>query len=201
MKLKYERFENLGCLYIRGSVDHAQLKMLMLGIDTIVSRLTEPLVINMHLAKIDKGEAMVLSEVKKRIQTHTSHKIYWIAHERPLGDFPTIDLLTSRLPGTNFKQIGERIKRDDEVSTLTLETEAAHAKILELGGDENNAKQIMMENTILKAQKKMLESCIHWQQERMKLQVAIPSLDEEIQQKIKTQEQDLHKKVKLEVKL
>ncbi len=193
MKLKYERFEDLGCLYIRGVVDANQLKMLILGLQNIIPHLEEPLAINLALATIGKIEAAALVEVKKKIQTRTQHKLYWLSKERPLGDFPTVDLLISRFPGSKFRHIGEKIKRDDEVYQLTDETAIAHARIIELGGDEQKAQQIIFENTMLKAQKKTLDEMLHWQKERTTHQTATVSEDPDLAERKKSLNKDLEK--------
>lgn len=187
MKLKYERFEGLGCLYVRGPIDDRFGKLLPVGIETISKDLEESLVVNLTLAAIAPTQMPLLVDFKKRIGETTQQKIYWISKDRTIGDFPTIEILVSRMSGAKARQIGERIKADDEVYALTLKTQELQAKILQLGGDEDNAIKLIMENASLKEQKRILETIIRYQMARGKLHVLAPSQDRDIKQKTEEQ--------------
>jgi hypothetical protein len=184
VKLKYERFEGLGCLYVRGPVDDKFGRLLQIGVETIARDLEETLVVNLTHALVSPTQVPVLVEFKKKADLLTNHKLYWISRDRAFGDFPTVELLVSRMSGAKSRQIGERIKMDDEVYLLTLRTQELQEKILQLGGDEDNAIKLIMENASLKEQKRILETVVKYQTARAKLQVLEPSADRDIGQKI-----------------
>lgn len=183
MKLKYERFEGLGCLYVRGVVDEKFGKLLPVGIETISKDLEETLVVNLTYATVAPTQVPFLSEFKNRIANTTQQKIYWISKDRAIGDFPTVEILISRMSGARSRQIGERIKADDEVYVLIMKTQELQAKILHLGGDEDNAIKLIMENASLKEQRRILDTIIKYQAARGKLQAMTPSQDRDIKQK------------------
>ena len=184
MKLKYERFEGLGCLYVRGQVDEKFGKLLQIGIETIAKDLEETLVINLTLAKIDPLQIALLAEFKKKANELTKQKLYWISKDRGIGDFATIDIFISRMSGAKSRQIGERIKADDQSFEVLAQIQALQAKIKELGGDEDNVIKLINENASLKEQRRILESFGRFQNIRSKLQVLQPSQDKDTPQKI-----------------
>jgi hypothetical protein len=193
VKLKYERFEGLSSFSIRGAVTTAELKLLTVGLETLVKDLEETLVVNSTHAIFGKTEALVLNEIKKKLKAATSHTIFWVTREKPLGDFATIDLMATRLPGHSARQIGDRIRLDDEVYALKEEMKAIETKISELGGDAQNVHKIILENEMLKAQRKILQDSLQWQNFRLKHQVLQASEDEEIQVKLDTARGELNK--------
>ena len=180
MKLKYERFEGLGCLYVRGTVDEKFSKLLQVGVETIAKDLDETLVVNLVQAKIDLSQMKSLLDFKKKVAGTTKQQLYWIAKDRTIGDFQTIDIFITRMSGVKSRQIGERIKSDDVMYDLTTQMQNLQAKILKLGGDEDNVVKLIMENTSLKEQKRILEAVVSYQTARAKVQVLEPSKDEEI---------------------
>jgi|GEM_PF-2391747 len=184
MKLKYERFEGLGCMSIRGFVDEAQFKLLTVGLESIAADLDETLLVNLSNAAFsDAALLQGLAELKKKVSAHAKQKIYWICTERAIGDFPTTDLFISRLTGFKFRQIGERIRLDDQLYVLAEQVHQCETKIAELGGDEQNASSVILENKILREQKRILEQCIEWQENRLKHQVHVAATDPEVPEK------------------
>jgi hypothetical protein len=180
MKLKYERFEGLGCLSIRGVVNPAQFKLLIVGIESMVQDLEETLLVNLSNANVsDPAVVQGLTELKKKLGSHSKQKIYWICKERTIGDFPTTDLFIQRLSGFKFRQIGDRIKLDDQLYAVAEEIRQIEARIVELGGDEQNAQKVILENKVLREQKRILEQCVQWQDHRMKAQAHVASTDPE----------------------
>lgn len=181
MKLKYERFEGLGCFSIRGNLSSAQLKIVVIGLESMVHDLEETLLVNLSNAAItDPLIAPALLALKKKLATQSKQKIYWICKEKTVGDFPTTDLFISRLTGFKFRQIGDRIKLDDQLYALSEEVKYCDTKIAELGGDEQNAQKVIIENKVLRAQKRILEEATLWQDHRMKNQAHIASTDPDV---------------------
>ena len=192
MKLKYERFEGLGCLSIRGTVDSPQFKLLVVGIESLVHDLEETLLLNLSNAAIsDPVVVHGLAELKKKLGGLSKQKIYWICKEKGIGDFPTTDLFIQRLSGFKFRQIGDRIKLDDQLYAVTEAIHQAEARIAELGGDEQNAQKVILENKVLRQQKRILDESIHWQEHRMKAQAHVASTDPETEEKIKAAKEAL----------
>ena len=187
MKLKFERFEGLCCFSIRGEVTPTQHRVLEVGLETLAKALQEPLIVNMMLAQIsDPSTIPFLTEVKKKISGMTKPKIHWITPHKPLGDYAALNIFTSRLTGFKTRQIGERIALEDDVYELQLKVQKIESRILELGGDHDRARAIILENRILKEQFRILEESIKFQQARMEKQVVHPSSDEEIVLNTKT---------------
>ncbi len=169
---------------IRGPIDSSHFKLLIVGLESLVNDLEETLLVNLSNAAF--SEPVVnqgLIELKKKLGTRTKQKVYWICKEKGIGDFPTTDLFIARLSGFKFRQIGERIKVDDHIYVLAEEVRHCEARILELGGDEQSAQKVIVENKILRAQKRILDETVHWQDYRLKNQVHVPSIDPEEPQK------------------
>ncbi|MBS1958511.1 MAG: hypothetical protein JST80_03480 [Bdellovibrionales bacterium] len=183
MKLKYERFEGLGCLYVRGPVNEKFGKLLQVGIETISKDLEETLVINLMCAQIQVPQAAVLIEFKTKIAETTKQKLYWVSKDRTIGDFQSIDMFISRLPGAKSRQVGERIKADDDVYILTEQIAALQAKITQLGGNEDQVIKMINDNTSYKEQRRILQGCIQFQTARVKFQTPQPPADKEVGQK------------------
>ena len=187
MKLRYERFEVLSCFSLRGNVEAAQLKVLQVGLETLVTGLQETLVINLMLANFpDPTTVQVLIEEKKKLAKLTKQKIHWISSQKGLGDFTALNVFTSRLNGFKPRQIGERIQLDDDIYSLQLRAQAVEKRILELGGDHDRAQAIILENKVLKEQFRILKETIRFQEERLKLQSFQASSDPDIAEKLKT---------------
>jgi hypothetical protein len=185
VKLRFERFEGLSCFSIRGPISESSHKILEVGLETLCKTLAETLVVNLTLATFDANTTKYLIDVKKKIATLTKFKIHWITSQKGLSDFIAINVFTSRLTGFKSRQIGERIQLEDEVYTLQSRTLEVEKRILELGGDHDRAQAIILENRTLKAQEKVLKAAVRFQEERMKLQTKIPSLDLEVIEKTK----------------
>ena len=184
MKLKYERFDGLGCMAIRGVIDANQFKLLVVGLESLVNDLEETLLVNLSNAVISDPNALkALAEIKKKLMARAQQKIYWIHKDRSIGDFPTTDLFIARLSGSKFRQIGDRIKLDDQLYALAEEAHLCEARILELGGDEQNAQRVILENKVLRAQKRILEESVAWQDKRIKTQAHIAASDPDHDQK------------------
>jgi hypothetical protein len=214
VKLKYERYEGLGCLYVRGAVDITQFKLLVVGLDTLAKDLEETLLVNLSAAALDAAIVPTLVQIKKKLSASTHQKIYWVAKDKGVGDFVTIDLFLSRLNGFKFRQIADRIKLEDEVHGLSENQKQLETKEAELGGSAANARAIVLENKILREQKRILEESLVWQRARIALQEpvepatklapvgteeAVP--DEELPVKIKNLKAELKKVLGVEVDL
>lgn len=174
MKLKYERFEGLGCLYVRGALDDRFVKLLKVGVETIGKDLEETLIVNLTLANIPESFSVDLADFKIISAQSNKQKIYWISKNRDFGDYPTIDALVSRMPGAKSRQIGERIKADDELYQMTLKMQALQSRLKELGGDDDSIVKLINENSSLKEQKRILELIQKYQNIRSKLQIVQP---------------------------
>lgn len=184
MKLKFERFEGLCCFSVRGEIPDAQLKIIELGIETLVKKLEETLIINLALATFSETGTKHFLETKKKIANETKHKIFWVTKEKGLGDFQSVSLLTSRLSGFKPRQIGERIQLEDDIFVIQSKVEQIEKQIVKLGGDQDRAHQIILENRVLKQQERVLKEAIKWHEARLKLQVKIPSVDEQYSEKL-----------------
>ena len=200
MKLKYERFDGLACLYVRGPIDAEQLKMLNLGLRTLIRDLEETIIINLTQAELDPASIQQLVQTKKALATKTQQKIQWVHKDRTLADFTNLDLLLSRM-GTKFRQIGDRIKADDTLYGIAEQLKALDLKEKELGGTDQNTHKMILENKIMKEQVRILKECIKWQEHRMSNQVAVPTSDDELPQRTAGLVADLKKAMNLEVDL
>jgi hypothetical protein len=180
MKLKYERFEGLGCFSIRGAVDVNQFKLVVVGLESLMKDLEETLLVNLSNATFaDANLVTGLAELKKKLASLTKQKIYWISKERGIGDFPNTDLIVQRMSGFKFRQIGDRIKLDDQLYIAAEAIRVCEARIAELGGDEANARKVILENKVLREQKRILTECMKWQDFRLKKQSHVASTDPE----------------------
>lgn len=201
MKLKFERFEGLACFSVRGEIEVSQQKLLLVGLETLCKTLEEELIINLMLAKISEPTVVFLQNVKKIMPKLTKKKVHWLTPIKGLGDAPNMPMLTARLSGFKSRQIGERIQLEDDVYVLNTRIAAVEAKIQELGGNQDRAQKIIIENGILKEQERILKTSNHAQDERMKLQTVLPLEDEETPEKTKAALQTFKTYSGLDVKL
>ena len=186
MKLKFERFEGLSCFTVRGDVKASELKILQVGLELLVKDLDTTLVVNFSLATVSEAIVAPLLAIKKSLSPPDKIKIHWISPIKILGDFPALPPFTSRLTGMKHRQIGERINLDDEIYALNEKLIHLTAQVAALSGDDNKAQAMILQNRILKEQERILRESTHFQRERMKLQSAVPSLNEELPQKLAT---------------
>ena len=184
MKLKYERFEGVGCFYVRGNpLNVADFRVLTIGLDAMVKTLDETLLINLSASTLAPDELNALVQIKKALATVTKQKIHWVYKDKALGDFATVELFVSRLSGSKFRQIGERIKLDDQLYLLSEQLKALEEKVGEIGGNDQNAQKLILENKVLKEQARTLDESVHWQKARIDLQEAQVSEDVDLPQK------------------
>ncbi len=184
MKLRYERFEGLSCFSIRETVSPTDLKVLEIGLETLCKDLHETLLVNLSLATVNDAAIPALGLIKKKLPSLTKQKIYWISKSKVIADFAAIELFTSRLTGFKSRQIGERIKLEDDIHQVQEQIKIAEAKIAAIGGDAARAQKIILENRIFKAQEQVLKNTIQYQVKRLKAQTKVPATDEEVHQKI-----------------
>ena len=184
MKLRFERFEGLSCFSIRGTVIPADLKILEIGLESLCKDLGETLLVNLNLALVSDLAQPSLLIIKKKLPALTNQKIYWVSKTKAIADFAAIELFTSRLTGFKSRQIGERIKLEDDIHFLQEQVHALETKVIEKGGDADRAQQLILENRILKVQEEVLKATIGFQVKRLKAQVKVPTDDEEIEQKV-----------------
>ena len=184
MKLKYEQFEGIGSFTIRGRIEASQFRLLAIGLESLVKNTPSPLVVNLTRAPFDEAYTKNLIELKKTVQKLTRQKVYWIGKTRGLCDYPEIGLLFSRLGGFKLRQIGDRLKLEDELFGIHEQIESVKKRIEELGGDEDNAHRLILENKILREKMRILGHSVRIQEERMKTQQVTPNTDSEHAQKI-----------------
>ena len=192
MKLKYERFEGVSCLYVRGDLTAEQLRLLTIGLETICKDLDQTLVINAAYANMDPSVVTVLTQVKKKLQSNPQ-KIYWVCKDKHIGDFPTIDLFASRLTGFKFRQIGDRIKLDDEVFSLAEKIKLLEAREKEIEAGGHNPRNLILDNLTLKQQKRILVASTTWHEQRLGLQQPVVTEDAEVPVKTKEITDELQK--------
>lgn len=185
MKLKYEQFEGIGSFTVRGRIEAAQFRLLAIGLESLVKNTPTPLVVNLGRAPFDEAYTKTLIDLKKAIQKLSRHRIYWIGKARGLCDFPEIGLLFSRLGGFKLRQVGERLKLEDDLFGIHGQIEAVKKRIEELGGDEDNAHRLILENKILREKLRILSQTLKIQEERLKAQQVTPATDPEQGEKIK----------------
>jgi hypothetical protein len=185
MKIQYTRYTELSCFTIRGVVGPSEFKMLQLGFDLLFKELEEILVLNLVNAQIAPELLPVMLEYKKNIVKLTKHKIYWITKDKGLGDFIKMELLLSRLQGSKFRSIGDRIILDDQIYELEQEIVSTEAQIEQLGFDESSSRKAIQQNSMVKTEKNSLEGCLKWQKRRKAKLQKIPSDIEELDLKIK----------------
>lgn len=179
MKLKFERFEGLACFSIREQLLPSHMPILQVGLETILKGLQETLVINFSLAHFDENVNQILQATKKGTASLTTQKVFWVSKAKGLGDFATLEIFVTRLNGFKHRQVGERIRLDDDVHVLQSEVKALEAKITALGGDQDRAWKIIVENRVYKEQERILKQSIKWQEDRMKVQAVVPTEDPE----------------------
>lgn len=185
MKLKYEQFEGIGSFTIRGRIEAAQFRLLAIGLESLAKNTPSPMVVNVTRAPFDEAYTKNLIELKKAVQKLTRHKIYWIGKVRGLCDFPEINLLFSRLGGFKLRQVGERLKLEDDLFGIHEQIESVRKRIEELGGDEDNAHRLILENKILREKLRILSQTVRAQEERMKSQQSTPATDPEHVEKVR----------------
>jgi hypothetical protein len=185
MKLKYEQFEGIGSFTIRGRIEAAQFRLLAIGLESLVKNTPSPLVVNLTRAPFDEAYTKNLIELKKTVQKLTRQKIYWIGKVRGLCDFPEIGLLFSRLGGFKLRQVGDRLKLEDDLFDIHGQLVSIKKRIEELGGDEDNAHRLILENKILREKLRILSQTVRVQEERMKAQQATPVTDTEHVEKVR----------------
>ncbi len=186
MKLKYEQFEGIGSFTIRGRIEAAQFRLLAIGLESLVKNTPSPLVVNLTLAPFDEAYTKNLIELKKTVQKLSRQKIYWIGKTRGLCDYPEIGLLFSRLGGFKLRQVGERLKLEDDLFGIHEQIESLKRRIEELGGDEDNAHRLILENKILREKLRILSQSVRIQEERMKVHQVTPATDSEHSEKVRT---------------
>jgi hypothetical protein len=201
MKLKFERFEGVACFAIRGNVELSQLRILAIGLETLVKTLEEPLVVNFTLATLDPLYLKPLIDLKKLLAKSTKQKIYWIGKGKGLSDFLALNLLFQRLGGFKLRQIGERLTFEDEIYVLRAQVDELKAEVGKLGGDADQAQKIILENITLKEQNRMLNRTLTFMGERMKEQVRSTPSDPEYTQKVTTALEELKTAYGMEIKL
>ncbi len=185
MRLKLERFEGLASFSIRGPVTQKEIKILQVGLDSLIHDLHEPLVINLSIAEIPTEFVPVLAQMKKHVASIAEDKISWVSSIKAIADFPNISLFASRLPGSKSRVIGERLQLEDEVYLAQEKIKTIEARILELGGEGDSSQKIILENLMLKEQERILRETVAWQTNRMKIQAPVPTEDKDIDIKIK----------------
>jgi hypothetical protein len=185
MKLKYEQFEGIASFTIRGRIEASQFRLLAIGLESLVKETHTPLIVNLTRATFDEAYLKNLIELKKAIQKLTRQKLHWVGKTRGLCEFPEIGLLFSRLGGFKLRQIGERLKLEDEIFALNESLLIVKDQIARLGGDEDNAHRIILENKILREKERILKNTARFQEERMKRQVKNPSVETDHDEKVR----------------
>lgn len=183
MKLKYERYPNLSCLYVRGDVDGRNIRVLLVGLDFILKDLEEPLLLHFGNAQIPAAELKILTDLKKKLKDKTKHELIWIAKDRGIGDFMSTDLYFSRNSSSKMRSVATRITLDDQVYLLTESNIATQAKISELGGTAEDVEKVLIETEKLRGQVAVLNKMNSWLMMRGAHIAAIPSEDPELQTK------------------
>jgi hypothetical protein len=184
VKLKFERFEGIACFSVRGKIELSQLRILAIGLETMIKGLEEPLVVNLSLASFEPQYLKTLLDLKKILGKNSRHKIYWVGKAKGLTDFLNLGLLFSRLGGFRLRQVGEYLVAQDEIYQLTTQSEALKVELERLGGDGDQAQKIILENTSLKVQNRILARTLSILEERMKEQTKNDPSDPEHEQKV-----------------
>jgi hypothetical protein len=201
VKLKFERFEGLTSFSVREEISAIDVKILQIGLETIVKSLDSTLVVNLSQAKWPDGLAPVLVAIKKHLPNQTTFKIHWVSPVRGVGDFPAMPTFTSRLQGFKHRQIGERLILDDQIHELAEKLTALQAKVAEVIGDESKAHELILRHRTLKEQERILKETIHTQKERMKLQVHMPTVNEELAEKLPPLIEEVKKAYGMDIEL
>jgi hypothetical protein len=194
MKLKFERFNNISCLYVRGPVDATRFKILKMGLDTLLAQQEEDLILHFGLAIIARSEVSALLEYKKK-RKKGGFDLHWISKEKGIGDFPALELFASRNLTNQMRSIGLKIKLDDDVYALTEETTLLEDKIKFLGGNAENTKKLLFENEMLKNELRVLTQAKVWQLARIESQKFQISAEEDLPEKLKQLEADFKKAI------
>lgn len=179
MKLKFERYPAFGCFYVRGKIESDKLKLLQIGIETLLKGQEEPIILHLGHAELAPAEIALLAAFRKKMGIYKLPQ-YWIHPDRTLGEFKTFELAAGRQFTSKTKYIADRIILDDEVYLLNEKITTIQNDIGSLGGSEDSVKKIILENEILKTQKEVLEQSLAAQHARMAQQSLKPSDDKEI---------------------
>jgi DNA repair ATPase RecN len=157
MRLKMDEQENMMVLSVRGVVEPKHLRMLIIGCESMLKKKPNYMIFNFARAQLSDSEAVILNEIKKKLEKHTTGKMIWISKKKPLGDFQTADLYFSRLTGSKSRQLAEKITLDDTIDELYELKQNAELKLKNLiGDDENTHQQALIENQNLKIKKAIL---------------------------------------------
>ncbi len=201
MKLKFERFEGIACFTVRGRIELSQLRILAIGLETMIRGLEEPLIVNLTLAEFEPQYVKTLLDLKKILGKNSKQKLYWIGKTKGLSDFLSLSLLFSRLGGFRLRQIGDYLSAQDDLYALAARSEALRAELERLGGDGDQAQKIILENRSLKAQNRILIRTLEMLKERMKEQTKSDPSDPEHDQKVNQALADLKTAYGEEIKL
>jgi hypothetical protein len=201
VKLKFERFEGIACFTVRGRIELSQLRILAIGLETMIRGLEEPLIVNLTLAEFEPQYVKTLLDLKKILGKNSKQKLYWIGKTKGLSDFLSLSLLFSRLGGFRLRQIGDYLSAQDDLYALAARSEALRAELERLGGDGDQAQKIILENRSLKAQNRILIRTLGVLKERMKEQTKSDPSDPEHDQKVNQALADLKTAYGEEIKL
>lgn len=193
MKIAYNRFIEMSCFTIREKIGAPELKMLELGLEPIFKELEVMMVVNLVHAKIDPAFLPTVIAFKKKINSLTKQKVFWIAKYKGLGDFPKIDLMLSRFQGSKMRQIGDRINLEDQIYELEAEIATIEAQILKLDFNEAQTKKANQKNELIKMQKDALDACLKFQMKRKTKYKAVPCTIEEYELRVQATIADLQK--------
>ena len=180
MKLRFERFEGLAVFSVRGELSPSDMRILEVGLESLMKDLSFPLVLNLSLAKIQTIVIPTLQGIKKALPSQTDKKIHWISEVKNLGDYPALQAFVSRQNGSKLRQIGERLILEDQIYAFEEKSHLIQEKLSKLSGDEGEAHALIFQNQLLSAQERILKETVHFQKERMKLQVVTPESRPEI---------------------
>lgn len=201
MKLKFERFEGIACFSVRGRIELSQLRILAIGLETMIRGLEEPLIVNLSLAEFEPQYVKTLLDLKKILAKNSKQKMHWVGKAKGLTDFLSLNLLFSRLGGFRLRQIGEYLSAQDDLYELTTRSESLKTELDRLGGDGDQAQKIILENTSLKVQNRILSRTLSLLEERMKEQTKSDPSDPEHEQKVNQALTDLKTAYGEEIKL
>jgi regulator of replication initiation timing len=127
--------------------------------------------------------------------------MYWVGKAKGLTDFLSLSLLFSRLGGFRLRQVGEYLSAQDELHELISRSEALRSELDRLGGDGDQAQKIILENTSLKVQNRILTRTLSLLEERMREQTQSAPSDPEHEQKVNQALADLKTAYGEEIKL
>lgn len=192
MKLKFERYPQLSCLYIRDELDESSLRVFMAGLDFIIKNLEEPLIVHLGNAILSAPTLKVLIALKAKYKPISKHELIWISSERTLGDFNNLGLYLSRLNSPKQKPVATRILLDDSNFLLQKSNDHFTKQITELGGTPENIEQMLLETEKIRGQLLVLKKLNSHLALHSNLSKPTPSQDEEIQTKLKEALDKLH---------